>query len=116
MAKIRRTIRKLKPQGQTPVEEQLWPLYVALLLFGGLLTGVVLAYLRFDDPRWYRNAILWLLLIPVAVGSAMVALYYVNTRYMRRAVQLAMVGSLLAHLLFFLGLYEAFMPDMDLKT
>ena len=97
MAKIRRIIRKLQPVAQAPVEEQLWPVYVSLLLFGGLLAGVVLAYMRFDDPRWYRNALLWLLLVPVFVGSSMVVLYFVNTRVMRRGIQLALVLSILLH-------------------
>jgi hypothetical protein len=97
MAKIRRIIRKLQPVAQTPVEEQLWPVYVSLLLFGGLLAGVVLAYMRFDDPRWYFNALLWLLLVPVFIGASMVALYFVNTRVMRRGIQLALVLSILFH-------------------
>src|SRR5690606_4208423 len=105
MAKIKRTIRKLPPVAQTPVEEQLWPIYVALLLFGGLLAGVALAYLRFDDPVWYRNAMLWLLVVPVTIGAAMIALYFINTRVMRRGVQLAMVLSLLAHFLIFWQMY-----------
>lgn len=115
MAKIRRTIRKLKPVAETPIEEQLWPIYVALLLFGGLLCGMVLAYLRFDDP-WYRNALLWLLVVPVLIGSAMAALYFVNTRYMRRAVQLAMVLSIILHFLVFWRMYYIhLMADSGLK-
>lgn len=106
MAKIRRIIRKLQPVAQAPVEEQLWPVYVSLLLFGGLLAGVVLAYLRFDDPLWYRNALLWLLLVPVFVGSSMVALYFVNTRVMRRGIQLALVLSILLHFICALWMYH----------
>ena len=60
MAKIRRIIRKLKPPQYQPLDEQLWPVIVALVVLGGFTMGSLLAYLRFDDPRWYANAITWL--------------------------------------------------------
>ena len=60
MAKIRRIIRKSKPRVDTSFDDQLWPVILALFVLGGFMAGTVLAYLHFDDPRWFANASTWL--------------------------------------------------------
>ena len=97
MAKIKRVLRKLNLRTETSFDEQLWPVNVALLVLGSFLVGIVLAYLRFDDPRWYANAWTSLALIPLIIGGAMIALQFVNNRVVRRAVQFSAVLSLLIH-------------------
>ena len=73
MAKLRRIIRKLKPPQYQPIDEQLWPVIVALVVLGGFTVGALLAYLRFDDPRWYANAITWLVVALLVTGGAAAA-------------------------------------------
>lgn len=97
MAKIRRIIRKLRPPQYQPIDEQLWPVVVALLLLGGFTLGAVLAYLRFDDPRWYANALTWLIIALLVTGGAAVALTLVDNRTFRRSMQLAILLGLLFH-------------------
>nr|MCU0983062.1 hypothetical protein [Pirellulaceae bacterium] len=97
MAKIRRTIRKLKPPQYQPLDEQLWPVIVALVVLGGFTMGSLLAYLRFDDPRWYANAITWLIVAGLVYGGAAVALTLVDNRVFRRSMQLAILLGLLLH-------------------
>ena len=80
MAKIRRIIRKLKPPQYRPIDEQLWPVIVALVVLGGFTLGSLLAYLRFDDPRWYANALTWLVVAALLFGGAAVALTLVDNR------------------------------------
>ena len=55
MAKIRRIIRKTKPPTESPVDEQMWPIILALFVLGGFMAGTVLAYEFFvsaDGAKW----------------------------------------------------------------
>jgi len=97
MAKIRRIIRKLKPPQFQPLDEQLWPVIVALVVLGGLTIGALLAYLRFDDPRWYANALTWLVVALLVTAGAATALTLVDNRRFRRSMQLAVLLGLLVH-------------------
>ena len=97
MAKIRRIIRKLKPPQYQPIDEQLWPVIVALVVLGGFTMGSLLAYLRFDDPRWYANSLTWLVVAALLFGGAAVALTLVDNRAFRRSMQLAILLGLLLH-------------------
>ena len=97
MAKIRRIIRKLKPPQFQPLDERLWPVIVALVLLGGFTMGALLAYLRFDDPRWYANALTWLVVALLVTGGAAAALTLVDNRTFRRSMQLAILLGLLFH-------------------
>jgi hypothetical protein len=98
MAKIRRIIRKLKPAGETPFDEQLWPVNVALLVLGAYLVGIILAVFPLDHPNLLLNAITWLAVVMVAIPLTMWALWYVDNRTLRRGVQLAAVLSLIVNL------------------
>ena len=97
MARIRRIIRKLKPPQYQPIDEQLWPVIVALVVLGGFTMGSLLAYLRYDDPRWYANSLTWLVVAALLFGGAAVALTLVDNRAFRRSMQLAILLGLLLH-------------------
>jgi len=105
MAKIRRIIRKVK-QPQPAFDEQFWPVMLALFVLGGFMLGTVLTYLRFDDSRWYANAWVWIFVIPVLVGQAMWALRHVQSRAIRRGVQLSAVICVIVHLLLLIAALE----------
>lgn len=97
MAKIRRVIRKLKPTASQAFDDQLWPVLLALCVLGGFIMGSIIAYLRFDDPRWYANAITWLIVTVLGLGGAAVALAFVDNRVFRRSMQLAIILGLFFH-------------------
>lgn len=99
MAKTR-IVRRVNAGSPQPFDEQQWPVNVALIVTGGFLTGVAMSACRFDDPRLLYNAWTWLLGVPTSILAFMIALRFIGSRYMRRAVQLAMVISVLAHLVF----------------
>ena len=106
MAKIRRIIRKLKPTAAQAFDDQLWPVLLALCVLGGFIMGSIIAYLRFDDPRWYANAITWLVLTVVGVGSVAAALAFIDNRVFRRGMQLAVVLCLFLHATLFVASVE----------
>jgi hypothetical protein len=108
MAKIRRVIRKVMPAAGAAFDDQLWPVYVALLVLGGFLVGVDLAYLRFNDLRFFYNAWTWLFVIPIVLGGAMIGLRYISSRMVRRTMQFALVISVLIHVLFIIIAVECF--------
>ncbi|MBP89168.1 MAG: hypothetical protein CMJ64_21030 [Planctomycetaceae bacterium] len=97
MAKIRRVIRKVKSPTEASFDEQFWPVMIALFVLGGLLVGTVLAYMRFDDSRWYANAWLWIFKIPILVCCAIWVLRYVESRTLRRGIQLSVVLCIIVH-------------------
>ena len=55
MAKNRRIVRKYKPATRAIFDDYQWPVNMALIVLGGFLVGSILAYQRFDDPRWYAS-------------------------------------------------------------
>lgn len=97
MAKIRRIIRKLKPPRYQPLDEQLWPVIVALAVLGGFTLGSLATYLHFDDPRWYANAITWIVAAALLFGGAAVAVTLIDNRTFRHRMQLAILLGLLVH-------------------
>ncbi len=97
MARVRRTLRITNPARDTQIDDQFWPLVVALALLGGLIAGSVLAYLRLDDPRWFANAWTWLIAIPLVISAALLALAWTGNRMLRRTMQLAIVLGVLVH-------------------
>ena len=112
MAK-RRVVRKLKLDRHAAFEERIWPLLASLVVLGGFLLGAVMAHLRMDDPRWYANALTWLLAVPLAVAALMVLCAVVDQRWFRRGMQLAVVVALFLHAVFFISSlqFEIF-PDV----
>jgi len=106
MAKIRRIIRKLKPAARQAFDDQLWPVLLALCVLGGFIMGSIIAYLRFDDPRWYANAITWLVLTAIGLGGVAAALAFVDNRIFRRSMQLAIVLCLFFHAILFVTSVE----------
>jgi hypothetical protein len=107
MSNVRRTIRKLETGPQTPLDEQLWPVNVALVVLGGFSIGTSLAYQRFDTPEWYNNALTYVVGVPLLIGAAMLACMSVNSHLWRRSMQLALVLSLLVHLFLMIASVEA---------
>jgi len=97
MAKIRRIIRKLDTPHDAALDEQQWPVNVALAVLGGFSLGTSLAYLRFDDPRWWANAWTYVILVPLIVVGAMAAFRYVSNKFFRRSMQLGLVASAIFH-------------------
>ena len=97
MAKIQRILRKRTVPIRRAFDEQLWPVLLALCVLAGFTMGSILAYLRFDAPRWYSNAATWLSLTALFTISLAVALAYVENRVFRRSMQLAIVLCLLFH-------------------
>jgi hypothetical protein len=83
-------------------EEQFWPIVVALVVLAAFLMGVAAAFLRFDDPRWGRNAWLVLGAIPLLTLIVAALLYRLGRRHMGRATQLALVLSVVVHLVLLL--------------
>jgi hypothetical protein len=115
MAKIRRIIRKLKPPRYQPLDEQLWPVIVALVVLGGFTLGALANYLSFDDPRWYANAITWIVVAVLGFGGAAVAVTLIDNRTFRHRMQLAVLLGLLVHaVLLVLSIeLEIFGPAID---
>ena len=106
MARNRHIIRKTQPVRYQRIDDQLWPLVVAMVVLGGFLAGSVLAYLRLDDPRWFANAWTWLIAIPLIIAAALVALAWTGNRLLRRTMQLSIVLGVIIHVVMFLAAVE----------
>ena len=87
MAKIRRVMRKLA-QPDRSFDEQLWPVFLALLVFGGYLIGVVLAVFPLDDALNRAVAVVCLFGIVAFIGGCTALLTIFNSRIAnRRAIK-----------------------------
>ena len=102
MPRTRRVIRRTRPTRRTRLDDQLWPVVVALVVLGGFLAGTILAYLRVDDPRWYANAITWLIAVPVVIGTTLAWLSLSGNRVLRRTMQLAIILCAIVHVVLFI--------------
>lgn len=87
-----------------------WPVNVLLIVFGGFVLGVALAYQRFDDPIWYRSAWTAVVAIPIFVATGILAARLLSHRWMRRSMQLGMLVSLVVHLLLVLATLHVVLP------
>ena len=98
MGNPRRVIRRVQTEYRKTFDDHLWPTFLALVLFGGFLCGVIDAYLEFDDPRWYANAWTAIVALPLLIGSLMLLLVIVDARRgLRRPVQFAIVLSIICN-------------------
>ncbi|MBM3965997.1 MAG: hypothetical protein FJ308_13185 [Planctomycetes bacterium] len=76
----------------------IWPLDMALVMLGGLVSILVARLLRFDDPRPLHNAWTYLLGIPTAfIATSMLARVLVSER-MEKSIQIGFLISTALHL------------------
>jgi len=99
MAKNRRIVRKYKPATRATFDDYQWPVNMALVVLGGFLVGSILAYQRFDDPRWYASPWISMLLVGMLIFSSMLTLGYTANRVLRRTMQFSIVICAILHLL-----------------
>lgn len=102
MAKI--LIRKQDPQNEPGFDEQLWPVYAAIVVLGGYLIGVICALCGPDDP-WYRNRTTLLLALPFLIGGSLWLVRQIDNRFLRRVLQFSAVLSIIIHLSIILAAY-----------
>ena len=99
MAKNRRIVRKYKAATRATFDDFQWPVNMALVVLGGFLVGSILAYQRFDDPRWYASPWISMFLVGMLIFSSMLTLGYTANRVLRRTMQFSIVICAILHLL-----------------
>ena len=98
MASRKRSVRSVRSRAVEIFDDQFWPVFVALIVLGAFLTGIVLAGQKFNDPRLYANAGVTLGLIALLITTLSIVAYSIGNRFVRRSVQLAIVVCLIVHL------------------
>ena len=98
MANKNRIVRKYKPAKRTTFDDFQWPVNMALVVLGGFLVGSILAYQRFDDPRWYASPWISMLLVGLLIFSSILTLGYTANRWLRRTMQFSIVICAILHL------------------
>jgi hypothetical protein len=97
MPEPRRQLRSLPEAGGPYFDERLWPVLLALIAFGSLLVAISWRFLPHEGVPWYRSAWPSLIGVPVLVVVAMVLLATIDSRMVRRSVQLALVLCAMFH-------------------
>lgn len=92
MARRRRIVRKTAPRATGRFDEALWPVQVALAVLGGLLAGLVIAYVKLGAWFWISLAA-----IAVVIGAAMFSAGRIDSRLVRRAVMFSLLVAISAH-------------------
>lgn len=85
-------------EAPTRQPERMWPLDLGLLAAGGVVGYIVLTKLRFDDPRPFHNAGVYLGLIGTGIVLLSLLSRYVAARYFERSAQLGFLASIVLHL------------------
>lgn len=100
MARVKRVVRKLGEAREQGIDAQFWPVVVALCVLTSFVLGAVLTLLR--------GPMLWLslMLMPAGLAAAIIALASINHRRVRRTLQLAIILSMIAHIIFVLSAYR----------
>src|SRR5215211_4892789 len=98
MKNTRRVVRKIEPTAAHYLEEQLWPVLIGLVVLGGFLMGVCLAYLPLSGVPWFQTAWPSVVAIPLIIAAAIAAMVYVDNRVFRRSLQLSLVLCAIVHL------------------
>src|SRR5262245_3676148 len=98
MANTRRVVRKVETAGVRYFDEQIWPIQIGLIVLGGFLMGVSMAYQPLSGVAWYRTAWPGLIGVPLVIAAAMVAMVYVDNRLFRRSLQLSLVLCAILHI------------------
>jgi hypothetical protein len=92
-----RIVRRIEIGRSGAIDDQMWPINVALLLLAAFVEGVIIARLDFVDPRPLYNAWTWTATLLASVGIGVWLVQRLDNRHVRRSVQLATVLSLLFH-------------------
>ncbi len=98
MPPTRRIVHKLQPPASRTFDEQLWPVYLAIVVLGAYLMGVVVSTLSFDTPRLHLNAATWLTTVTILVGLTLWAVGNIQGHWLRRTVLLSLLLSLIVNL------------------
>ena len=98
MAKVPPTVPKSPPPRRVAFDEQLWPVNVAILVMGGFVVGAILATCRLDDPRFFYNGSVRLAGLAGVLGLLIWGVSALDSRRVRRGLQLAALVSLFTHI------------------
>ncbi len=83
----------------TRQSESLWPLDLGIVALAGLVLYLILAQLRFDDPRWTHNGWTYVIAVPVTAFLLSGISRAIASQYVHKSLQLGFLFSLFVHLL-----------------
>ena len=104
MPEHKNTVR-VQRRARRLIDEQFWPVVLAIAALGAMLASLASAYLRTDDARWYANSWNWFGAI-VAASVLSLGLLKLQTRRFRPGIQLSVVLCALIHLLLLVAALE----------
>ncbi len=108
MAQRRGVIRKIDPVRSVGFDQRRWPVLLALLTLAGTAIAMVVADSTFDDPRPLYNG--WFRLAMLALGFAsLCTLIFLLDAQLTRRSQLALVLSVICHVLLSGVLYQQYL-------
>jgi len=100
----RRQIRKIQVLSNDELDDQIWPVNLAIVILAGFVTGLVLATSSFQEPRVLHNAFFRLGTIGFTLLVWFAGIRWLRGRKMRRRLKICVLFSLLVHLWLLMGL------------
>ncbi len=88
-------IRKLPPPVDLGFDEQLWPVNVALLVFAGMVAGLIVVHSDFETTDALHNGYIRLATLAITLGALLIGIS-LGGKHARR-MQLGVMISLIAH-------------------
>ncbi|MEX0586704.1 MAG: hypothetical protein WD176_08675, partial [Pirellulales bacterium] len=96
--KKRNVLRRVNPQRAKPIDDQLWPVNLAIVVLAGFVEGILIARFDFSEPNLLQNAWTWSGTLILSLAGAIYLATKIDDQRLRRSVQLAGVLSVLIHL------------------
>jgi hypothetical protein len=90
-------LRKIQAAAADELNDQIWPVNLALIVLAGFVVGLVLVTSRFDDPRILHNAFFRLATVGLTLTAWFVGIRWLRGK-MRRRLKICVLFSLLCHL------------------
>ncbi len=100
----------------TGPSERFWPLDLAIASLAGLILYLIVAQLKFDDPRWLHNGWTYVIAVPVIAFLLAIISHAVASKYVQKSLQLGFLFSIFVHLLLLIlainvVIFRSYFPD-----
>lgn len=101
------THNKHEPKPSRYFDDETWPVQLAVVALGGMFIGLCFVQRPADGPEWLKTA--WPLVNGIAIGTiaTAIAVSFVEARWIRRPLQLALVLCVIVHALMIVQMVHA---------
>src|SRR6187401_1870372 len=91
--------KKSEPNASRYFDDETWPVQLSIAALGAMLVGLCFTQRPVDGAEWQHTAWPWVNGIGIATIAAVIAVSFVDVRFIRRPLQLSLVLCVMVHAL-----------------